>query len=105
MTECVPDQEGEDPFRVVTDTGSSFGFEFRSGAFQVSCLGFKALGFRVWGLGHPHVGLRVSGKRFGIRVLSLGFWRGGPEPPFVSWVVKSRDLDSRTRHGTLHIIC
>eukprot|EP00439_Symbiodinium_sp_Y106_P076742 s183_g15.t2 len=24
VTECVPDQEGEDPFRVVTDTGSAF---------------------------------------------------------------------------------
>ncbi|CAE7227815.1 unnamed protein product [Symbiodinium sp. CCMP2456] len=24
LTDCVPDQEGEDPFRVVTDTGSAF---------------------------------------------------------------------------------
>ena len=91
-----------DPFRVVTDTGSSFGFEFRSGAFQVSCLGFKALGFRVWGLGHPHVETQSFGEKVRDSGLKFGFLAGRPR---ASFRIKSRDLDSRTRHGTLHRIC
>ncbi len=43
VTDCVPDQEGEDAFRVVTDTNSSFGFGLEFEAFGVW---FRAQGLR-----------------------------------------------------------